>query len=66
VDSRIILPKREVRGFMVDIPLVDAEKDEAKRMEVVNRGAVMGWLENDEKREFEMFITDDGVRISRP
>jgi hypothetical protein len=51
---------------MVDIPLVDAEKDEAKRMEVVNRGAVMGWLENDEKREFEMFITDDGVRISRP
>jgi hypothetical protein len=37
----------------------------AKRMEVVNRGAVMGWLENDEKREFEMFITDDGIRISR-
>jgi hypothetical protein len=58
------LQKREVRGFMVDIPLVDAEKDKAKRMEVVKRGAVMGWLENDEKREFEMFITDDGVRIS--
>ena len=64
VDSRIILQKREVRGFMVDIALVDAEKDKAKRMEVVKRGAVMGWLENDEKREFEMFITDDGVRIS--
>lgn len=63
VDARIILQKREVRGFMVDIPLVDAERDKDRRMEVVKRGAVMGWLESDETREFEMFITDDGVSI---
>src|SRR5271170_2582228 len=35
VDCRIILQKREVRGFMADIPLADAEKDKDKRMEVV-------------------------------
>lgn len=64
VDGRIILQKREVRGFMVDIPLEEAEKDKDKRMEVVKRGAVMGWLESDEKREFEMFITEAGVLIS--
>ena len=61
VDQRIILHKREVRGFMVDIPLAEAEREKERRMEVVKRGAVIGWLENDEKREFEMFITDDGV-----
>jgi hypothetical protein len=64
IDHRIILQKREVRGFMMGISLVEAETEREKRMEVVKRGAVMGWLENDEKREFEMLITDEGIRIS--
>ena len=46
------------------ILLVEAEMEREKRMEVVKRGAVMGWLENDEKREFEMFITDRGIKIT--
>jgi hypothetical protein len=64
VDRRIILQKREVRGFVAGISLVEAETEREKRMEVVRRGAVMGWLEDDEKKEFDMFITDEGVRIS--
>jgi hypothetical protein len=64
IDRRIILQKREVRGFMMGILIVEAEMEREKRMEVVKRGAVMGWLENDEKREFEMYITDDGIRIA--
>ena len=64
IDQRIILQKREVRGFVTGISLVEAEMEREKRMEVVKRGAVMGWLENDGKKEFEMFITDEGIRIS--
>ena len=64
VDQRIILQKREVRKFVKGILLVEAEGEREKRNDVVKRGAVIGWLENNEKREFEMFITDKGVRIS--
>ena len=64
VDRRIILQKREIRGFMMGVILTEAEMENAKRMEVVKLGAVMGWLENDEGREFEMFITDEGVRFA--
>ena len=64
VDQRIILQKREVRGFVMGILLVEAEMEREKRMEVVKRGAVVGWLEKDESREFEMLITDEGIRIS--
>jgi hypothetical protein len=64
VDARIILQKPEIRGFLTGMMLVEAETENAKRMEVVSRGAVMGWLENNEGREFEMFITDEGVRLS--
>ena len=64
VDCRIILQKREVRGFMAGMSLVEAEMEKERRMEVVKRGAVLGWLENDEGKEFEMSITDEGVKIS--
>jgi len=63
VDRRIILQRKEVRGFATGISIVEAETERGKRMEVVCQGAVMGWLEDDEKREFEMFIVDDGVRL---
>jgi RecA/RadA recombinase len=64
VECRIILQKREVRGFMDGMMLVEADMERERRMEVVRRGAVLGWLENDEGREFEMFITDEGVRFA--
>jgi hypothetical protein len=32
-------------------------------MEAVRRGAVLGWLENDEGREFEMFTTDEEINL---
>jgi hypothetical protein len=60
--KRVILHKHEARGFARGIGLEDAEKEREKR-EVVRRGRVLGWLENDEKREFEMFITEEGVQI---
>jgi hypothetical protein len=44
--------------------LVEAKMERERRMEVVRRGAVLGWLENDEGREFEMCITDEGVKIT--
>jgi hypothetical protein len=64
VDARIILQKQEVRGFMAGIMLVEAEMETERRMEVVKRGTVAGWVEGDEGSDFEMFITEDGVRIS--
>lgn len=64
VDARIILQKQEVRGFMAGIMLVEAEMEKERRMEVVKRGTVVGWVEGDEGSDFEMFITEDGVRIA--
>jgi len=63
VDRRVILQRKEVRNFRTEISIVEAEMEREKRMEIVCQGAVMGWLEDDEKREFEMFIVDDGVRL---
>jgi hypothetical protein len=63
VDCRIVLQKREVRGFMEGMTIDEAEREKEMRMEVVKRGAVQGWLEGHEGREFEMFITDEGVRF---
>lgn len=64
VDHRIILQTQDVRQFVTGMPLAEAEMENEKRMAVVKKGAVMGWVENDEKRKFEMYITDEGVRIS--
>lgn len=64
VDRRIILQKKEIRGFLSGMMLVEAEMEKEKRMEVVKRGAIMGWVEDDEGKEFEMFITDEGVRFA--
>lgn len=49
---------------MAGIKLVEAEMERERRMEIVRRGGVLGWLENHEEREFEMFITDQGVKIT--
>jgi hypothetical protein len=64
VGCQIILQKREVRGFVDGMMLVEAEIQRERRLEAVRRGAVLGWLENDEGRGFEMFITDEGVKIA--
>jgi len=63
VDRRIVLQRREVRGFVMGIGLEEAERERERRDSVVKRGSVVGWLEGDERREFEMFITESGVRI---
>jgi hypothetical protein len=62
VDKRIILMKREVRGFMMGISIEEAEKDKERREEVVRRGDVVGWVEG-EGTEFEMYITDKGIKV---
>ena len=63
VDRRIVLQRREVRGFVMGIGLEEAERERERRDSVVKRGSVVGWVEGDERREFEMFITESGVRI---
>jgi hypothetical protein len=63
LNNRVILQRKDVRGFIVGISIAEAEMEREKRMEAVRKGAVMGWAEDDENREFEMFIIEDGVRF---
>ena len=62
--QRIILRKREVRGLVTGIFLVEVEMERENGMDVVKLGAVTRWLQIDEKWELEMFITERGIRIS--
>ena len=55
--------KREVRGFMIGIDVDEAERERERRQEVVRRGEVVGWVEGAGGGEFEMFVTDEGVRV---
>jgi hypothetical protein len=63
VSKRIILQRKDVRGFVVGMSIVEAEMKREERMDVVRKGALTGWVEDDERREFEMFIVEAGVRF---
>jgi len=62
VDGRVILMKREIRGFVMGLGIEEAERERERRGAVVRRGEVVGWSES-HGREFEMFITKEGVRV---
>lgn len=62
VDKRIVLMKRDVRGFIMGISIEEAEMEKVRREEVVRRGEVVGWVEG-EGKEFEMYITENGIKV---
>jgi hypothetical protein len=68
VDRRIVLHKKDVKAFLADMTLKEAEVEKEKRTEAVKKGVVLGWVESSEMGErtgeFEMFVTDEGVTIS--
>lgn len=61
VDRRIILQKPE--GLVAGTSLVDAEAEKERRSKMAKKSSVIGWLESDERRGFDMVITDDGIQI---
>jgi len=63
ISGRVVLMKRDVRGFMIGISLEEAEGERERREEVVSRGEVVGWCEGAGGGEFELFVTEEGVRV---